>query len=337
MKLATIFTSMFLVLALAIVGCDGGGDDGGKDTIIGGEDTTTPGDDTTTPGDDTAIDPACVATCALKCGMVGDCDCGGCDAGFTCVAATSTCAPEVVDCDAICTGKGCGTFDTCDCGECGADETCNATTGVCEVGVCQPACTGKQCGPDGCGGSCGLCPCVGCDPAATICNDGTGMCEAVAALTCKGINDCALECAPNDATCQQECMNQGSNEAQQQLSDLLQCFSDNGGQNCPPGDAQCQNDIIMEHCMDEYGACFPGGDKDCSEMFDCMEPCGSNQACLQDCYNQGTLDAQAQYQAIASCVTEQCPDPNDPSYQECFQAAQQGACAAIFSDCFNLG
>ncbi len=335
MKLATILTGILLVMALAIVGCDGGDDDGGggQDTIIGSDDTPVGDDDTTAPGDDTIIDPACEAACAVdKCGMVGDCDCGSCNAGFTCVAATNTCAPDVVDCEAVCTGKECGIFQDCPCGDCGEGDACNDTTGVCEP-VTEPDCTGKQCGPDGLGGSCGLCPCVGCDPTATMCNDATGMCEAAAALDCVGINDCLSECNPNDQDCIQDCMNQGSPEAQGQYNAIIQCLIDNGAQQCPPGDAQCQNDIIAEHCMDEYGTCFPAGTMDCQEMYDCIQACTTD-TCPNECAANSTLDAVNKYNAIVTCVIEQCGEQPD---QECFQAAQQGVCSLVFADCFNLG
>jgi len=38
------------------------------------------------------------------------------------------------------------------------------------VGPCEPKCTGKQCGPDGCGGKCGDCP------TGSSCNTATGKC-----------------------------------------------------------------------------------------------------------------------------------------------------------------
>ena len=95
------------------------------------------------------------------------------------------------NCENACQGKECGTAadGTCDCGtcppghicdelhgdclcvpdcdekECG-DDGCGGTCGTClgpqdacEDGqcVCQPACDGKECGDDGCGGSCGVC------------------------------------------------------------------------------------------------------------------------------------------------------------------------------------
>lgn len=54
-----------------------------------------------------------------------------------------------------CAGRECGD-DGCggSCGTCPSGMTCNA--GVCEG--CEPACAGRECGDDGCGGLCGTCP-----------------------------------------------------------------------------------------------------------------------------------------------------------------------------------
>ncbi len=354
MRLATILTSLLLVLGLAVMGCDSGSDDG-DDTTTGGDecdpacvagftcinakcvDDTSGDDDVTIPDDDTIVDPVCDPICLGKCGAIGDCDCGGCGDGFSCVEATNTCAVDVVDppdCNIVCAGKDCGTFEGCECGVCAAGLTCNETTGMCED-ICVPQCEGKQCGPDDCGGSCGLCPCVGCDPSFITCDEGTGQCVGQDELTCSEINDCMAGCAPDNQACIQDCMNKGSMEAQGQLNGLIQCLIDNGAQQCPPGDTQCQNDIITEFCMPQFEACFPAGTLSCSEVFDCMGLCAQgDQPCLQACYSDGTADAQAQYQAIATCVIEQC---GEQPTEECANAAQQGACAAAFADCFNLG
>jgi hypothetical protein len=57
-------------------------------------------------------------------------------------------------CTPACTGRQCGD-DRCggSCGACAAPKVCDAS-GQC---VCVPNCNGKQCGDDGCGGSCGAC------------------------------------------------------------------------------------------------------------------------------------------------------------------------------------
>ena len=60
-------------------------------------------------------------------------------------------------CVPSCVGKQCGS-DGCGgtCGQCLPGQICNPITAVC-IG-CSPDCNGKQCGNDGCGGSCGNCP-----------------------------------------------------------------------------------------------------------------------------------------------------------------------------------
>ncbi len=119
--------------------------------------------------------PFCVAgQCALT-----ECPAGcegqqcACAAGLVCV--DGACDP----CPAICEGQKCG----CDAGQvcseraccspkcsgkaCG-DDGCGGSCGTCAGGLpcmedqtcCVPDCAGKECGDDGCGGSCGACPSV---------------------------------------------------------------------------------------------------------------------------------------------------------------------------------
>jgi len=165
----------------------------------------------------------CVPACSGK--QCGDNGCGGsCGA---CTGKTVCEAGQCVACKPSCDGKDCGD-DGCGgtCGTCGLGKTCNvgkcahppadascfgqcgkvtasgcACTGTCKdagnccvndhVCACLPACTGKQCGDDGCGGSCGTCAagttCIagGCAPA--VCDD----------TTCNGHGTCK----PSAATC----------------------------------------------------------------------------------------------------------------------------------------
>jgi len=59
-------------------------------------------------------------------------------------------------CPSDCTGKDCGD-DGCggSCGTCTATYQWECRQGIC---VCTPDCTGRECGSDGCSGSCGGCP-----------------------------------------------------------------------------------------------------------------------------------------------------------------------------------
>jgi hypothetical protein len=81
----------------------------------------------------------CVPSCGGKvCGADG---CGG--VCGSCSAATPLCSPD---------GSGCS-CSASSCASLGSNYTCNGS-GQC---VCTPSCSGRQCGSDGCGGSCGSC------------------------------------------------------------------------------------------------------------------------------------------------------------------------------------
>ena len=105
----------------------------------------------------------CLQDCTdagYQCGALGDCDCGMCGQGFSCLAGQCK-----LDSDCGCEGKECG------------DDGCGTSCGFCNKGacsngicVCQTDCTGKTCGPDGCGGTCGGCA------GTQVCN-WTGQCS----------------------------------------------------------------------------------------------------------------------------------------------------------------
>jgi len=97
--------------------------------------------------------PTCGEICqaaGAACGMVDECDCGSCDAGFECQ--DGACVELPPDCNVVCGDDGCGAIDGCECGDC--------TWGECVGGqcLCTPNCAGKLCGADGCGSQCGACP-----------------------------------------------------------------------------------------------------------------------------------------------------------------------------------
>lgn len=107
--------------------------------------------------------------CAVDCGPCGDGVCGKSEDSDTCAADCSfSCGDGVctvpenetncfVDCGCVpdCMGKKCGP-DGCggQCGVCPAGIACNLA-GTC---ACAPLCAGRICGDDGCGAFCGLCP-----------------------------------------------------------------------------------------------------------------------------------------------------------------------------------
>ena len=120
--------------------------------------------------------------------------CGSCADGFACIDAVCKPQGEMTECEIACAAEGrvCGAFGECDCGQCEDGGTCS------EVGTCSchPHCSGKECGNDGCGGSCGTCP------GAYLCSD-NGLCLSPDACEepCKG-KECGPDgCAGNCGTC----------------------------------------------------------------------------------------------------------------------------------------
>ena len=123
----------------------------------------------------------CVPNCAdSSCGPDG-CGgfCGTCGPGSACTLGyCATLVPElscVGNCGKIAAG-GC----SCKAG-CSGDSCCGDLASTCG---CQPGCTGVLCGPDGCGGSCGVCE-GGAD-----CKDGACVVNPCVPDPCSGHGSC---------------------------------------------------------------------------------------------------------------------------------------------------
>lgn len=104
---------------------------------------------------------AAILVVALSgCFLLKDDECetnSDCPSGATCkyVSSVKECVSNQ-SCDPVCTNRQCGS-DGCGgtCGSCAAGRSC--LSGKCVSSSCTPSCTGKMCGDDGCGGSCGGC------------------------------------------------------------------------------------------------------------------------------------------------------------------------------------
>lgn len=165
------------------------------------------------------IDGVCEAACECVpyCGdewdkfECGDDGCGGscgeCEEGAECVETDGggfwVCFDPVKTCQEACEADGneCGFVDYvflwvrwelgCECGECPEGQVCvegGQTGNLC----CSPSCGSKECGDDGCGGSCGECD-PGC-PLPTICD--SGVCLATCEPLCDG-----KECGDDGCGC----------------------------------------------------------------------------------------------------------------------------------------
>jgi hypothetical protein len=136
------------------------------------------------------------------------------------------------------------------CGECWEGSQC--LDGYCTP-WCEPNCWNKQCGPDGCGGSCGTCP-VGytCNPGGACVPGGTGK-------SCLEITECAVnQCLANggvDIACVQSCLQGAKPGAQQQFLSLAQCVSQVCGYLMTQ---DCFWKAAKEACVQQYMACVGG-------------------------------------------------------------------------------
>ena len=132
---------------------------------------------------------ACLPNCLNS--VCGDDGCGGtcgkCTANQACVAG------QCSSCTAACVGKNCGENDGCG-GKC--DGTC-PNGGTCQGGACAggcvPDCSGKECGYDGCGSTCGQCPFP------QTCTAGKCVCKPW--CTTKGLNCGPDGCGGTCGTC----------------------------------------------------------------------------------------------------------------------------------------
>ncbi len=114
------------------------------------------GSECTSGACEAVVVPPAPSSCVGRCGGVAP---AGCYCVSGCEADGSCCEDfaDVCACKPACSGKACGS-DGCG-GNCG---TCSAAAPHCTVtqqcsATCTPSCAGKTCGDDGCGGVCGSC------------------------------------------------------------------------------------------------------------------------------------------------------------------------------------
>jgi uncharacterized protein (TIGR03382 family) len=157
-----------------------------------------------------------------------------------------------------------GTNPYCGNGVCEAGENASTCPQDCGGG-CTPSCQNKNCGDDGCGGSCGTCPSPG------FCN-WEGQCESLCTTTCQSPNGTTKECGPDGC---------GG-----------QCGACGIGQVCDEAAGTCGNDpgVCVEDCMGKQ--CGPDGCGDvcgecpyelaCSVDGLCVDPSDPG-VCTPDC------------------------------------------------------
>ncbi len=218
--------------------------------------------------------------------LTPDADAAQADAAGEIVPGDSLPPADVVPdlCQPQCEGKECGD-DGCggSCGKCPAAAPLCDEQGLCQV-QCIPDCEGKECGDDGCGGDCGKCPKV-----APYCVQ----------------SKCAVECEPDcdgkacgDDGCDGEC---GTCDGPQELCEAGQCVcqpacegkecgDDGCGGSCGECSDEtpfCQEGQCIDACKPDCNGkeCGPDGcDGNCGKCEGAQEACKQGQCvCQPDC------------------------------------------------------
>ena len=166
---------------------------------------------------------------------------------------------------------------------------------------CTPMCDGLECGPDGCGGSCGECPecwvcsastqhcdpeihcwpsgqecstwdgesfgdcpCPTCEETETHCDLDTHTCVEPPPSGCPAIFDCMNECPNGDQDCQQNCINFASIDAQMAFKKLDQCWIDVDLWGCWD---LCPDGTEYGDCPDEFHDCIDEKEALCEDDY----------------------------------------------------------------------
>ena len=159
-------------------------------------------------------------------------------------------------CEADCQNKECG-VDGCggSCGSCGDETECVESKCV----GCLTHCEGKDCGPDDCGGSCGECA------EGESCQE--GLCEEGASPQCEA---CQQSCQAQYGSCGSSCSNAQSGCAGSCGSQMSSCIGQCQGN--PSCSSQCQSKYssCMGQCGSQQGQCMSS----CSQAINfCMSSC----------------------------------------------------------------
>ena len=236
------------------------------------------------PGAAFCVDNDTVGACALDGLSFESVDCGAqqsCDAG---ICTSWSCTPN----EPMCDGNVATTCDSLGLGPLAGGINCTAEAKACSQGqclLCEPQCGDKECGNDGCGGSCG--DCVVAYGELYVCTEGTCECPQ----NC-GDNACVTDTDCVDANpCTVETCNEGSCHVEPLLEPQCACQSN--------GD-----------CTGKGGTCSPVSTGPSSVGTYCGPPVGpkvSGAMCTEDeeCQSGYCAEVSEGQICYGACITDQ--------------------------------
>jgi len=189
------------------------------------------------------------------------------------------------------------------------------------IDLCAPVCDGRECGPDGCGGTCGSCQ------GNQLCVDGSCGCVP----DCQG-RECGSDgCGGTCGTC-------GAGPCDDQSGHCLgdrpncngkECGSDGLGGLC----GVCPEGLT---CTDSGRCMDPLSVPDCSQTVACVNRCeAGNTSCPMVCVEQSGATTQMQFQALLNCLQGSgywdCADEDT----SCRELAQE-QCLTEIEACFSF-
>jgi hypothetical protein len=124
---------------------------------------------------------------------------------------------------------------------------------------CTPDCEGMECGDDGCGGSCGQCPCEDCEDFQVWCTEGLCIGEMDG---CCGLFDCVANHEALGDEALAHCLSMMSVEPRMVAEQLLVCWQAEGYPDCWRSwfDAWSQEEVCPQWgslCEEEVSLCCP--------------------------------------------------------------------------------
>ena len=124
---------------------------------------------------------------------------------------------------------------------------------------------------------------------------------------CRDFLRCLSDCDDDDAECLQGCVAGTSRESYEQYDELVTCWAE----------APCEgagNVCRFEACNASYFACSESGiefgENLCGPVRLCIDACDDDAtACIRECFDEGSQDAQRQYLAYSYCTADtDCDD-----------------------------